>query len=298
MQEKTLLKQKIRTSNIHSMDFGSVSYDIFGSPYQKTGSFLADDSLNFGYLGKPYNADTELYDYGFRDYSPEIARFTTVDPIRDGRNWYSYVVNDPVNYVDLWGLWESKGDGSFIAQEGDTLLELQEETGIALESFEYLDSKDYLEIGQVVYVVKPPVNNNYVTIDTTNEAVDHYYNGNGEPVNLGENTVNTLKNSPEQKFNQKALRDGTAKSTITRYGVNLTDYDGTYHVGDTVVTYEKSEGTKYRVVTYNAFVSDGFWDIFPGEGDKEGKKKELPGGNPYPYITYTWTEVYNKCGVD
>ena len=99
------------TSNIHSMDFGSVSYDIFGSPYQKTGSFLATDSLDFGYLGKPYNGDTELYDYGFRDYSPEIARFTSVDPIRDGRNWYSYVVNDPVNYVDLWGLCKSESDG-------------------------------------------------------------------------------------------------------------------------------------------------------------------------------------------
>ena len=109
MQEKTLLKQKHRTSNIHSSEFGSVSYDIFGSPYQKSGSFLADDSLDFGYLGKPYNADTELYDYGFRDYSPEIARFTSVDPIRDGRNWYCYVVNDPVNYVDLWGLCGSDG---------------------------------------------------------------------------------------------------------------------------------------------------------------------------------------------
>ena len=95
MQEKILSKQKTRTSNIHSMDFGAISYDIFGSPYQKTGSFLADDSLDFGYLGKPYNADTELYDYGFRDYSPEIARFTTVDPIRDGRNWYCYVSQTP-----------------------------------------------------------------------------------------------------------------------------------------------------------------------------------------------------------
>ena len=104
MQEKTLPNQKTRTSNIHSSDFGSVSYDIFGSPYQKSGSFIATDLLDFSYLGKPYNADTELYDYGFRDYSPEIARFTIVDPIRDGRNWYSYVVNDPVNYVDLWGL--------------------------------------------------------------------------------------------------------------------------------------------------------------------------------------------------
>ena len=120
MQEKTLSKQKTRTSNIHSMDFGSVSYDIFGSPYQKIGSFLADDSLDFGYLGKPYNADTELYDYGFRDYSPEIARFTSVDPIRDGRNWFCYVVNDPVNYVDLWGLCGS--DGERIA-EGEARLQ-------------------------------------------------------------------------------------------------------------------------------------------------------------------------------
>ena len=120
MQEKTLQNPKIRTSNIHTIDFCSVSYDIFGSPYQKTGSFLATDSLDFGYLGKPYNADTELYDYGFRDYSQKIARFTTVDPIRDGRNWYSYVVNDPVNYVDLWGLFDNNDvvkEAAFLALE-------------------------------------------------------------------------------------------------------------------------------------------------------------------------------------
>ena len=58
MQEKTLPKPKTRTSNIHSSEVGAIFYDIFGSPYQKTGSFLADDALDFGYLGKPYNADT------------------------------------------------------------------------------------------------------------------------------------------------------------------------------------------------------------------------------------------------
>lgn len=81
MQGKTLPKQKTCTSNIHSSDFVSVPYDIFGSSYQKSDSFFVDDSLDFGYLGKPYNGDTELYDYGFRDYFPNIARFTTVDPI-------------------------------------------------------------------------------------------------------------------------------------------------------------------------------------------------------------------------
>ena len=63
MQEKTLPKPKHRISNIYTTEFSTISYDIFGSPYQKSGSFLADDSLDFGYLGKLYNADTELYDF-------------------------------------------------------------------------------------------------------------------------------------------------------------------------------------------------------------------------------------------
>ena len=40
-------------------------------------------------------------------------RFTTVDPIRDGTNWFAYVNNDPVNYVDLWGLSASEPKRSF-----------------------------------------------------------------------------------------------------------------------------------------------------------------------------------------
>ena len=76
------------------------SYDAFGSPYLGN----LDNGMIFGYTGKAYDAGTGLYDYGFRDYSPVSARFTTVDPIRDGANWFAYVVNDPVNYVDLWGL--------------------------------------------------------------------------------------------------------------------------------------------------------------------------------------------------
>ena len=33
-----------------------------------------------------------------------VGRFTTVDPIRDGSNWYAYVNGDPINRIDLWGL--------------------------------------------------------------------------------------------------------------------------------------------------------------------------------------------------
>ncbi len=76
------------------------NYDVFGSPYL----YNLENDIDFGYCGKVYDVGTGLYDYGFRDYSHFSARFTTVDPIRDGSNWFSYVVNDPVNYIDPLGL--------------------------------------------------------------------------------------------------------------------------------------------------------------------------------------------------
>jgi RHS repeat-associated protein len=60
--------------------------------------------MNLGYTGKPYDPTTGLYNYGFRDYQSIAARFTTEDPIRDGNNWFAYVNNDPVNFIDPWGL--------------------------------------------------------------------------------------------------------------------------------------------------------------------------------------------------
>ncbi|MCQ2580085.1 MAG: RHS repeat-associated core domain-containing protein [Treponemataceae bacterium] len=75
-------------------------YDAFGSPYLAN----LENDVGFGYCGKVYDSATGLYDYGFRDYAPVSARFTTVDPVRDGANWFSYVVNDPINYIDPFGL--------------------------------------------------------------------------------------------------------------------------------------------------------------------------------------------------
>ena len=89
---------------------GRYEYDAFGTPYAGDLS----GGMNLGYLGKPYDTATGLYNYGYRDYSPRAARFTTADPVRDGSNWYAYVNNDPVNYVDLWGLSASDGKKSSV----------------------------------------------------------------------------------------------------------------------------------------------------------------------------------------
>ena len=92
-------------------------YDIFGSPI--TGNYTT--GADYGYLGKPYDSITGLYNYGYRDYSPHTVRFTTVDPIRDGANWFAYVNNDPVNYVDLWGLLASDGKIDWIKEVSDVI---------------------------------------------------------------------------------------------------------------------------------------------------------------------------------
>jgi RHS repeat-associated protein len=90
-------------------------YDAFGKPYK--GDF--SNGVGLGYTGKPYDTVTGMYNYGYRDYQPEVARFTTVDPIRDGANWFAYVNNDPVNYVDLWGLTASDRSRGGILDDHD-----------------------------------------------------------------------------------------------------------------------------------------------------------------------------------
>ena len=81
------------------------SYDAFGSLVNGDLS----GSTDFGYLGKQNDTTGKLYNYGYRDYKTQLARFTTVDPIRDGTNWLVYCNGDAVNFVDLWGLQCEKG---------------------------------------------------------------------------------------------------------------------------------------------------------------------------------------------
>jgi RHS repeat-associated protein len=91
--------------------------------------------MNLGYTGKPYDVVTGLYDYGYRDYSPALARFTTVDPIRDGANWCVYVNNDPVNWIDPWGL-----------EDIVVIRAIDNNSNLNNEYYNYLVEKDFDEI--------------------------------------------------------------------------------------------------------------------------------------------------------
>ena len=85
--------------------------------YDAWGQVLLDTNPGFqpfGFAGGIYDRDTGLVRFGARDYDSEVGRWTNKDPIGFGGgdvNIYSYLGNEPIRYIDPFGL--SKFDKLF-----------------------------------------------------------------------------------------------------------------------------------------------------------------------------------------
>jgi RHS repeat-associated protein len=80
-----------------------LDYDEFGNVTQNTNP----DFQSFAYAGGLYDAQTKLVRFGARDYDASVGRWTCKDPIGFGgnqANFYCYVGNDPINWIDPSGL--------------------------------------------------------------------------------------------------------------------------------------------------------------------------------------------------
>jgi RHS repeat-associated protein len=76
-------------------------YDAFGN-VTATGGV----SQPFMFTGREYDSETGMYFYRARYYDPAVGRFVTKDPIGFAGgdvNLYTYIQNDPVNYIDPEG---------------------------------------------------------------------------------------------------------------------------------------------------------------------------------------------------
>lgn len=86
------------------------SYDAFG----QTTVSGASSTNSYQYTGRENDGATGLYYYRNRYYSPTLQRFISQDPLGflGGINFYSYVENDPVNFIDPFGLDKKKRTGT------------------------------------------------------------------------------------------------------------------------------------------------------------------------------------------
>ncbi|MBX3179803.1 MAG: RHS repeat-associated core domain-containing protein [Candidatus Hydrogenedentes bacterium] len=84
---------------------GAYEFTPFGGEYNHTGAALA--TLAGAYTGKPWDGTAQLFHFPYRQYSPNMARWTSRDPLGmvDGPNVYGYVSGEPVGIFDPDGRW-------------------------------------------------------------------------------------------------------------------------------------------------------------------------------------------------
>ncbi len=81
-----------------------IDYDSFGNVlYDSTPGF----AVPLGFAGGLYDRDIKLVRFGFRDYDPDIGRWTAKDPILfngGSSDLYGYVEHCPISHIDSVGL--------------------------------------------------------------------------------------------------------------------------------------------------------------------------------------------------
>jgi len=103
----------VALSDVNSVLVERYTYDVFGRPTIRdaNGVVIAESAFANPYLftGRAYDAESGLYYYRARYYDYYTGRFLQPDPAgyTDGLNLYAYVGNNPLAYVDPFGLCEA-----------------------------------------------------------------------------------------------------------------------------------------------------------------------------------------------
>jgi hypothetical protein len=249
------------------------------------------------------------------EYDTRLGRRWNMDPLTsDAPDWSPYrtFFCNPIRYSDPDGQWEWDAKGNLVAQKGDNsysmakflgtsqrnAMHMLSKAGVTVNDNGVLNlkegqsfTKDHLWVGSKS--ANGPVVNN------TNDAMNHYYNGNGESADVGDKSTSELLSS--EKFQAKHKKITSEQVQLTgNFSVDLTS--STFHIGNTLVDYKVGGNDNSSFVTYTLFTRDGFWDpnIFEENTygkipllrdltnttpDGPGPNLELFGGTPYYYKT-------------
>jgi RHS repeat-associated protein len=103
-------------TNQQGVQDANLVYDAFGRLIAQSGNVDHMEGISASYMtavkfrfsSKEWDADAQLYYFGFRWYDPDTGAWTTKDPISfaaSDHNLYRLVFNQPLSFVDSYGLW-------------------------------------------------------------------------------------------------------------------------------------------------------------------------------------------------
>jgi RHS repeat-associated protein len=108
----TVSDVKLHTNNVFSPELKSYTHYYAFGMQMPSRSYSTGLIYRYGYNGKELDKEGmggggSTYDYGFRIYNPQIARFLSVDPLSESFPYFSpyqFAGLDPIKYIDLDGL--------------------------------------------------------------------------------------------------------------------------------------------------------------------------------------------------
>ncbi|WP_188618559.1 RHS repeat domain-containing protein, partial [Cloacibacterium rupense] len=94
------------------------NYYPFGLKHSGYNNLAGNPKYQYKYNGKELQ-ETGMYDYGARQYIPDIGRWIVVDPLAEkypGWSPYNYVNGNPIKYIDPTGMYLELG---YLLQKGN-----------------------------------------------------------------------------------------------------------------------------------------------------------------------------------
>lgn len=112
---KNLQGDIVKIINQNGLEYAEYVYDAWGNILSETGDPIIRNLNPFRYRGYVYDTETNFYYLQSRYYDPSAGRFINADEIKYispdemlSSNLFTYCSNNPVNYVDLNGMFYQK----------------------------------------------------------------------------------------------------------------------------------------------------------------------------------------------